>query len=322
MFSVEIFPKRQPPPDLRALERLLIRLPSHHEKYGVIEDKVYQLRAGYAGELEVDQILPEIGLPQEAVVLKDLRLQVSPNYLVQIDTLLIIPQGIILLEVKKYASEMIYFDESIGKTIKISPNNVEARYDCVAHQVDRSLHGLKMLLHTKFPDIPIMPFIIMANSKTTVAQYPQSIQVKYLKQLPKTVRNFLNQQPVMTHHKMQKIDKFLSSQHHQRKFIPVCERYHIHPEELKHGVFCMHCNEKMIVVQGRTWTCTACKQINASAVQDNLQDWFELIAETVTGTQLKNFLQLHSRTMVFRTLKEAPIQKHGKSKATYYKYQP
>lgn len=322
MFSVEIFTKRQPPPDLRALERLLIRLPSNHEKFNVIEDKVYQLRAGYAGEVEVDQVLPEIGLPKEAIVLKDLRLEILPNYLVQIDTLLIVPQGMILLEVKKYASETIYFNEEIGKTIKISQNNVEARYDCAVHQVDRSLHGLKMLLHPKFPDIPIMPFIIMANSKTTVAQYPQSIPVKYLKQLPKTVRNFLNQQPVMTHHKIQKTAKFLTLQHQQRKFIPICERYHIHPEALKRGVFCTQCDGKMIVVKGKTWTCTICKQTNASAVHDNLQDWFYLINEKAMTAQLKTFLQISSNTTIHHILKKSPVQKHGKSKATYYKYQP
>lgn len=322
MFSVESFKKRQPPLDLRALERLLIRLPSNHEKYAAIEEKIYQLNAGYAGELEVDQVLPEIGFPKEAVILKDLRLEVLPNYFIQIDTLLVVPQGIILLEVKMYASETIYFNENIGKTIKTSPNNAEARYDCVVHQVDRTIHGLKTMLQHQFSDIPIMPFIIMANAKTTIAQYPQSMPVKYLKQLPKTIRTILNQPTVITHHKMQKIAKFLISQHQPRIFTPLCERYHIHPSGLKRGVFCTLCNGKMLVVQGRTWTCTVCKQINALVVQDNLPDWFYLIADKVTGKQLKDFLQLHSRTMIFRTLKNAPIQKLGKSKATYYKYQP
>lgn len=319
MFSVETLTKRQPPLDLRALERLLIRLPSNHEKYDAIQEKVYQLKAGYAGELEVDQVLPEIGLPGKTIVLKDLRLEVLPGYLIQIDTLLIVPQGIILLEVKKYASDMIYFNENIGKTIKISPNKTEARYDCVVHQVDRAIHGLKMILQQQFADIPTMPFIIMANAKTTVAQYPQSLPVKYLKQLPKTIRTILNQPTVITHHKMQKIGKFLTSQHQPRKFTPLCERYHIHPKELKRGVFCTHCDGKMIVVKGRTWTCTMCKQINPSAVQDNLLDWFELISETTTPSQLKHFLHIQSRTTLFRILENAPIRKVGRARATYYK---
>ena len=79
--GVYIYTKRQPPNELILLQRLLARLPEEHPQQKAISEKLYQVKAGYSGEVDVDRILPEIGLPQDVIVIKGHNIRNPPQFL-------------------------------------------------------------------------------------------------------------------------------------------------------------------------------------------------------------------------------------------------
>lgn len=293
-----------------------MRLPKHHEKYQLIKDKVYQLSAGYAGELEVDRILPEIGLPKAHTIMKDIRLEVTPNFYIQIDTLIITQHGIFLIEIKNY-SGMIQFDETIGKTIKTSNKGEIEKFECSVHQVDRAVHGLTQII-TKLPvTTPIIPVLIMANSKTEITQYPQSVPVKYKKQLPRYIRQHLTRKETLTEEQRQMIETQIHTHIPTNKQIPLCERYAISPTDLISGIICPRCEQTMHKTQGRSWMCAGCQFISTSVIEQLRIDWFELINPTLTNRQLRQFLQINLKSAT-RILMKLNLQKVGTTRNTYY----
>lgn len=301
--------------DLLAHKRLLVRLRNDHEKYQFISGKVYQLSAGYAGEVEVDQIFPEIGLPTEHTIFKDIRLEVLPNFYIQLDTLIITRNSIILLEIKNY-SGTIYFDEQVGKTIRTASNGDVDKFDCAVHQVDRAVHGLREILHN-FPMLPIHPIIVMANRRTEIAQYPETTPVKYKKQLPKYIRQLLTQQETIAEHTLDQVIKQIHEHLVHRQHTPLCERYAIPVTDLQQGVLCLAYNQQMTKSQGRSWTCEVCQLTNPKAVEQSVTDWFYLIQPTLSNKQLRQFLKINPKSAT-HALSELKLPKKGKGKRTYY----
>lgn len=248
--------------------------------------------------------------------MKDIRLEVTPNFYIQIDTLIITRHGIFLIEIKNY-SGMIQFDETIGKTIKTSNTGEIEKFECGVHQVDRAVHGLTRIL-TKIPlQIPIIPILVMANSKTEVTQYPQSFPVKYRKQLPKYIRQHLTRKEKVTEEERRMIDRQIRVHISTNKQIPLCERYTIPPTDLKSGIICPQCEEAMHKTQGRSWTCVACQFISTSVIEQLCIDWFELIHPTLTNQQLRKFLNINTKSAT-RVLTKLDLQKVGTTRDTYY----
>lgn len=300
-----------------AHERLLVRLPQTHEKYKTISDRVYRLSAGYSGEVEVDKILPEIGLPKNSCIMKDIWLEVIPDFYIQLDTLIITRHCLILLEIKKY-SGTVHFDEDVGKTIRISPNEEVGKYDCVVDQVDRAVYGLQQILQKYSTVLPIIPIVVMANAATDIELYPRKLPVKYKKQLPRYIRQLLKNEMVITEQECLKIKKHIQSYARNRGHTPLCERYEISTVELQKGVICSACNRRMEKSQGRSWMCEVCKVSNKSVCNQAIADWFMLIAPTVTNRQLCQFLDVNSKSAT-RILGQLELKKVGKARQTYYK---
>lgn len=308
--------ERKPPWDLLAHERLLIRLPQNHEKYPFINNKVYQLKAGYSGEVEIDRILPEIGLPNEHHIFKDIRLEVLPNFYIQIDTLILTRHAIILMEIKKYAGT-IYFKEDQGKTIKISANQEVEKFECAVHQMDRAVHGLHKILE-KFPNHPpIYPILAMANAKVDIAEYPKSVPVKYKMQLPKYIRTKLAMKKQITINELTKIEQQIQSRKAPKPQQPLCERYDIPVNDLKKGVLCLNCHQQMTRKQGRTWTCNPCEIASSTQIHQAVEDCFYLISSTLTNAQLRQILNISSKSAT-RILRQLTLTKVGQTKSSYY----
>lgn len=289
-----------------------------HQKFKVISDKVYQLGAGYSGELEVDDILPEIGLPENHTISKGITLEVLPNFYIQLDTLIITPQGIILLEVKKYSAGTVQFNEDTGKTIKISSNGNVEKFDCVVHQVDRAVHGLNTLLKSSSHQIPIYPIIVMANAKTDITLYPKKVPVKYKKQLPKYIRKILTNKETLNNQEVVKLNNYIKSCHATSKHLPLCERYAIPIEDIKLGVLCPNCDQVMKKSQGRTWHCRKCQLLDASADKQAAMDWFYLVDRKLSNRQVRHFMQINSKSAAGRILRKLQLTKIGATSQTSY----
>ncbi|MGN7385550.1 nuclease-related domain-containing protein [Sporosarcina sp. SAFN-015] len=312
-----IHEKRNEPEELSQLERLLIRLPSNHPQHETISKKYNQVKAGYIGETYVDRVLNEIAFPQGTVILKDITLEINPDFLIQIDTLIISPTIAFLLEIKNFTGT-VHFDEISGKTIKIAPNGTVDKYDCAIHQVDRAATGLTEWLKQHNIDIPIEPILVMANNKTEIPEFPQSVTLKFAKQLPRYIRNFITDNPQLNTSQIYQIAKTINLNRRKWWNEMPCKRFKISPNDLKRGVLCQTCNEPATRVRGHSWYCKACKKNSKDALQQSIDDWFLLVSPTITNRQIRIFLELKSCSAASVVLRQSNLRRHGASRSTTY----
>lgn len=285
--------KRHPPEELIQLERLAVRLPTSHHKYAYIQTKYHQLKAGHAGEIYVDRVLQEISYPRGVKVLTDIRLEINPHFQIQIDTLIVSPHSIILLEVKYYAGT-VNFNEDSGKTTKIASNGEIDKYDCIIHQLDRATVGLKTWLEKRNISIPVIPILVMANGQTEISVVPDSITLKYAKQLPRYIRRLLAETESLQAYPSTSIAEMIVADQVSWSMTPACQRYEIVPAHLIRGVLCSSCHSPMDRKRGHSWICYACRKKDPGALEVAIKDWFLLIGHTVSNKQLRFFLDLKS----------------------------
>ena len=300
---------------------MLARLPKSHPQYTNIANKIYQSRSGYAGELAIDRLLNQIELPEGAAILKDLTLEINPDFLVQIDTLILTPSIAFLLEIKNYAGT-IHFDEIAGKTTKVSAEGESVKYDCIVHQIDRATEALKQWFAKRNIELPVEPILIMANQRTEILEPPVSVSLKYGKQLPRHIRKYLKAQSAESQHTSKQLQTIASSIQSSRikwKQKNICERYQIDPSELKRGVLCAECASPMGRSQGRTWKCVPCKTYSSrTELEQAIIDWYLLISPTLTNKQLRNYLNLSSNSAASIILSKTRLNRLGNPPGNYY----
>ncbi|WP_342508524.1 nuclease-related domain-containing protein [Sporosarcina sp. FSL K6-2383] len=308
---------RRPPDDLISLERLLARLPQNHGKYQTISQKLYQAKAGYAGELIIDRILNEITFPKGTIIIKDLTLEINPNFLVQLDTLILTPTSIILLEIKNYSGTVL-FDEASGKTTKISPGDEIEKYDCIIHQLDRATEAIRGYLRKRHINLPINPILVMANQRTEIPVFPETVPLKFTKQLPRYIRTLIGNTDAITTQQVTAVSNQLRAAQVKWKRIPACEKHTISATELKQGVLCLDCSAIMSRMRGRTWICNSCGKSSEGALEQSIADWYLLISPTLTNKQLRHFLKLNSNSAASIIFRQLRLHRKGNPPGTLY----
>ena len=280
---------------------------------------MYQIKAGYSGELDVDRVLHEVDFPQDVIVIKDLTVEILPNFYVQFDTLIFTPKRLFLLEIKKYAGTVI-FDEASGKTTKISPNGEIEKFDCIIHQLDRATHGLKKWLEKRHINLPIEPILVMANQRTEIPEMPKEVTLKFIKQLPRYIRTLPDTPDALSQQQLSKVANRLKGGRVNWQRIPECERQGLALSDMKRGVLCLDCNTVMKRSRGRTWDCDRCNAPNVGAVEQAVADWYLLFSKTLTNKQLRYFLELKSSSATSMIFSRLRLHRIGKPPNTIYKW--
>lgn len=312
-----IHSKRLSPPDLLVLNRLIARLPQHHHLIDSLEEKRYQIEAGYSGELDVDRILHELEFPQETIILKDIILQTNPYYTTQLDTLIITPSRMILLEIKKYAGT-VHFDEASGKTTRTSPSGKTYQYDCIIHQLIRAKEALRQWLSQKNINLPIEEVLVMANQRTIIPEMPVSVPLKYGKQLPRYIRELPSLPKAFSRAEIKSIAFGIKNSATSWQQVLGCEKYDINPSELRRGVLCLDCNHIMTRSQGRKWRCQGCGKYGNRDLEQSVKDWFLLVKPTFSNKECREFLSIKSKYSASVTLRESNLNRKGNPPKNFY----
>ncbi|MBE4907367.1 NERD domain-containing protein [Bacillus luteolus] len=154
---------------LEKLEALVRRVDQNHPSRSQIEADYAKRLSGFRGEQSLEyhlSFLPD----EEFYLLYNLRLSEN-NRFFQIDTLLIYPSVIIVLEAKNFRS-MLTFDQK-GKQLIQTIEETEKGYPCPLIQVSRHKLQLHNWLNSfNFKNIPIETIVVITNPSTILKTIP------------------------------------------------------------------------------------------------------------------------------------------------------
>jgi hypothetical protein len=305
---------------LLVLEALIRRLPKNHPKQSILQGDYNKRMAGYWGEKRLDEFID--GIPHfPFYILRDLSLNVR-GVLFQIDTLLLSPFFVVILESKNIAGNLL-FDTAFNQLIRTSDNKEEAFEDPILQSQNQRRNLMNWFKEQKIPLIPIETLVVMSNSsavvKSTSGNESLSKKVIPVKKVISQIEQLssLYQKELFSDKEVKKIAKQLIK-NHQPKHIDVLDKYKILLADIIPGVQCPNCGViPMIYIRGK-WLCRSCGCESQDAHLKGVEDYLLLVKKTITNKAFRDFLLLPSMNISSKLLIKIGFQSRGAKKSREY----
>ncbi|WP_368506043.1 nuclease-related domain-containing protein [Alkalihalophilus sp. As8PL] len=274
----------------------------------------------YKGESALDYHLSF--LPQkEYVIFHDLRLQ-SGDYFFQIDTLILTPNYILLIEVKHLFGTLT-FEPEFQQLVRSTADAEDVFPDPIT-QVKRQASQLKTFLGKhKIPDIPLETLVVFTNSLSRITLSDSTTYTRRYVIRDTVLLNRIEQLSsqyitiTLDPKLVKKVTRILNNSHTPSIIAPL-QAYNLQPIELIKGVHCPKCNAiPMRRLHGK-WFCSSCYYQSKVAHINSLVDYRLLLSDTITNKQACEFLKI-TRPLACRVLTALETAIIGVKKGRKYK---
>ncbi len=289
-----------------------------------IEEDLRKRFAGYKGEQQLDYHLESLTHNKNVRVFHDLRLPLR-DYYFQIDTLLLTPFCILIIEVKSIAGTVTFFNEFNQYTRKI--NNQEEGFSNPLSQAKRHQRQLRdWLTMYNIPSLPIDYLVVISNPstiiRTTNPNKRELSKVIHLEDvMSKIIEVTSNKKELVSQKIMNKMTKQLLKSNVQYKPSPE-KTYNISTHDIVTGVQCPECLLiPMIRMRGK-WKCSTCSTYSKDAHIRALEDYYYLVSPEITKKKLRSYLHLHSRRTAVDILSSLKIESEGDNRGRIYYLAP
>ncbi|WP_217586524.1 nuclease-related domain-containing protein [Lentibacillus saliphilus] len=309
---------------LLSYEALFRRLRPDYRQISRIWKDYLNYSAGYQGERNVDYTTSIHPLPQSTVY-HDIRLKFG-SYFFQIDTLIVTPTFILILEVKNMTGELSYdsmhdqFIQTIGTERKRQRNPIQ---QSLAQKIQLA-EWLKMF---NLPTPPIETLSVISNPNAIIVNPQESPtafdQLIHVEALPKKLHEIATKHSrvVLDRRTLHKLDNLFKTYHTPNQS-NLLQKYNIENKHLISGVSCEKCGHYPLKRPSVKWVCSKCGFTSKTAHEQLIYDFFLLHKPTLTNSECRHLLQLGNRHQIYYLLKGLSLRRQGVSRNMKYHAPP
>lgn len=307
------------PIELWQLEALSRRLPSNHKVKERIERDVKIKRAGLRGEKEVDYPLRFLDKKKYNII-HDLRIK-DQNGFFQIDTLILTPKYILILEVKNWYGTILFGENS--QVTRISDSGHEEGFSNPPLQAKLQRFRLQRWLDLQgLSDLPVTFFVVISFPSTIIKSTPSHPIPKQVIHNNDLLFNIQALEQVYSVCKTDRIDIQLIGDRlikaHTPSNLDVLTKYGIKSNELIRGVFCPQCHAVPLIRRNQSWYCQSCLLQSDNAHIPAFNDYYLLICTHISNRQARDFLRIDSPYVTKRLFQKAGFTHTGATKDRIY----
>lgn len=300
-------------------EALFRRLQLRYRNNEKITGEYVKLRAGFYGEKNMDyklSLLPH----QELLHLPDLRLHNFSNYF-QIDSLILTPKVIFILEAKNVRGIVEYFANT--KQFNHITDNKTTSYKDPILQAETQKKHLAYWLQEHQINMPIETLVVSTNQSTIIRNMDDDdifnhrfISLENLLFKMEEIYQSYSQR-LMEMEDLQRLYKVLSQKNEPAE-VDVVSLYKMKEQHFLQGMLCESC-QKGYLVRGRyAWNCTHCQHTSKDCHARAILDHFLLHKDAISNIELRKLLSLESRNTAYRLLDAMELRKTGERKGRRY----
>ena len=294
-----------------ALER---RLPKSHAFWPDVQKILRKEGGGYAGELRVDRELSESQFFDDYVFLKSILVGNEVAYC-QIDSLIIYPKFVLIIEVKNIPGILTYDEESHQLTRRRDNGPVEGMGN-PEDQLQRSKRFVKRLMVQHQMTISVHGMIVFSNPASILEKpFPNclAIHVSGLYQALENLHQLYADQS-NPHFDTRKVHQLFV---HNEPAHPPKKPSHIPTKvfsDLIMGVLCPNCVMTKLNYRSKFWRCSKCKYKSEGLHLTTLQEYRILFSEEITTSEWMRFTGMKSVATTRRMLSKSNLEKVGGNK--------
>ncbi|MBO0589699.1 nuclease-related domain-containing protein [Sporosarcina sp. E16_8] len=311
-----IYKQRSIPKKLIGLSALMPRLqPSHIEMQRVREE--FRIRkAGYGGEQHFDKHLLEFKPLYPHAILHDVCLKQNGVYF-QMDSVLITPAFILIIEVKNIAGKIIvksnptqFIQESLTGERKVLSNPI-------AELERKQLFLIEWLKQRKI-DIPISGLVAFAFTNELIVENVPETKITFTNEAPTYLYSLSVDKEIISKDIIRKLAFELRNNHQEYDPFPITKLMNISPIDILPGVICPACKTRGMQWKHKKWVCQMCDHTGQRCHVDALADWICLIGNRITNKEFRSFMLLNDRQVTTRFLARSGLSHEGKGKGSFY----
>ncbi|MEY9971939.1 hypothetical protein ABH966_002312 [Lysinibacillus sp. RC46] len=302
-----------PSPLTKGLQALVTRMQPTHPQYQNFQQELKNKEAGDFGEQYVMKELQQIALLNDCYIFHNV---ILPSVLpMQIDILLIVPNAIILLEIKNIRGT-VHFKSDPRQLIRTSESGEVHVFTHPEIQLEQYIQSMKYFLDTKHVSIPIYGAIVFPFNNVNIHREDGRLPILMAKELPIFLHKHLEKnKETATMTEIKNIN--LSHLQHRTPF-PLCQYYQIDASALRRGVHCENCGEFGMEKLRMTWYCQSCKFQCKNAHIRALLDYHMLVGDTISNSECREFLNIESQYVAKRLLQKLNLSSTGPDRIRKY----
>lgn len=315
--------ERKAPIFITKLSKLVKRIPPNHFKKQEFQDLLRNHSSGFKGEQSLEYFYRY--LPKDILYLHGLRI-LDGEYFFQMDTLLITPSFITILEIK-YMAGHLYFEDQFFQFIRTYAGKEEAFPNPIDQVSRQKIHLTRVLEQHKLHLIPIETLVVMTHPAAIIeaASGYQEANEKVIKSssLQQKYETLLQKYPnaVITQKQVKKLAKLLLKL--SSSYDPdICELFQVNKNELSKGVFCPTCPHSIMNYTWGKWHCSTCNTSSKTAHIEALQDYALLISNHISNYEFAWYLNLQSSSQAYHLLRSLNLPSIGTNRTRLYNLTP
>ncbi|MBM7551641.1 nuclease-related domain-containing protein [Thalassobacillus pellis] len=307
-----IIKPRNLPIEIRKLESLQRRLSLKHPQYQHVSDQLGKFKSGHNGEESLDFPLSFLST-QKYRILHNLRLNDGSRFF-QLDTLILSPQFLLILEVKNYSGTLT-FNTSYNQLIREKDGLEEAFPDPVI-QVTRQQEQLQAWMQAQLGfTMMVETLVVFANERTVVKSTENDketmLRVTNRSALPYRIRELEKKHQHNKKHELKSLSDYLIRANQEIDW-DILEKYQIKRTEIKTGVACPKCALIPMLREFRVWACPRCQFKSRDSHLEALKDYYYLISPTISNREARDFLHISSRDIAYWMLRRLGSKSAGR----------
>ncbi|MEQ6375592.1 nuclease-related domain-containing protein [Bacillaceae bacterium S4-13-56] len=304
---------------LRQLELLQKRLRVPHPRMEDIETDRRNANSGFAGEKSMDYFLGFLD-SKKYRILFNIRLEDS-NKFFQMDILLLSSEFFLIVEVKNLAGTIL-LDPNFRQMIR-KWNDIEECFSDPTIQVERQRFRFQeWLIKNKFPTLPIETLIVFSNQNTLLRTTGESNYYKNVIHSEEFVQRVYSLEEKYKKEKISVKELKKVSQQLIKQNCPyhpnIFEKYGIQQKDISTGVICTQCSTDNLKRRKGQWYCPSCNYSDNNAHIAALLEYALLFKTSISNSELRDFLQISSRTVANKLLKQLNFKMVGKGNSVKY----
>lgn len=301
------------------LEKIIARMTEENPKYPLVFKEFMNHQAGYRGEQAVDYYLTFLP-KKEYFIFNGIRLEDSLKRFFQIDTLIVTPWYILILEIKNIIGDL-EFDYKQNQLVRTTDDKLD-RMACPITQAKRQRAQLHdWLFQHNFPNIPIEYQVIIANNHARIINADSFVYEKVSRHsnIPHLADSFEKDfsEVILTEKELKRLSKLILKKDTPNLSSPFTQ-LQIDVDELAKGVACPNCKSLSMNRLFKIWFCLSCQFSSTTAHIMALRDYSLLISDTISNKELRDFLDLDSISVASKILTSLHLPTEGTTRNRRY----
>ena len=301
--------KRQKPRKLLSLEALMRRLPENNvDEFNFYKDMFATQRKGYDGEVCVDQMWYEMNIPAPYYLFHSYESVNVAGYSHQIDTIVLTPHFIWLLEIKNMSGRLD-IDESKHQLIRTKREGGIESFRNPLNQIKRHAEFINRKLRDFQTHLPVEAAVIIVSDYTIIGAIPKGNSIFHASGLQTELDKLFNkhQERRVSVGQLEKLKTELMNIHQRKDW-----KAKVNVRKLRKGVLCKGCEYKSLMIfEHGSFKCGKCGVSSKDAYLEALLDYRYLWSEWITNRELREYLGVESRHAIKRMIEKLNLEQTG-----------